>query len=109
MAIEKATKQFGIDFPAAYNKVVWINLNGHGSDFTCEVTVKTWKDRSAKEGIKTTTKDEEGKDVVTITPVEPIKTENMVLIPSKEIMDQIRALVYKAMHADPRFKGGKAV
>jgi hypothetical protein len=109
MSIEKATNQFGIDFPAAYSKAVWINLNGHSGTFTAEVTVKTWKDKAAKEGVKTLTKDEEGNEVETVTPVDPIKVENIVLTPSKEIMDQIRALIYQAMHADKRFEGGKAV
>jgi hypothetical protein len=92
MAIEKSTSQFGIEFPTAYNKAVWINLNGNGGEFTTEVTVKTWKDAAARQA-----------------NAEPIKTENIVLAPDKETTDQIRAIVYRMMAKDGRFVGGTAV
>jgi hypothetical protein len=92
MAIEKAINQFGIEFPVAYNKVVWINLNGHSGTFSAEVTVKTWKDKAARDAA-----------------AEPIKTENTVLSLTQEEIDAIRTIVYGAASRDDKYKDGKKV
>ena len=95
MSIEKATTKFGIEFPAAYNKAVWINLNGYNGDFTVEVSVRTWKDKEAKE---------DGAEPIELCGVViPMTDEN------KADLDIIRAAAYRMLHRDDRFKDGKAV
>jgi hypothetical protein len=95
MSIEKATNKFGIEFPAAYNKIVWINANGHGGDFTVEVSVRTWKDQAAKEARE--------EPLELGGAVFPMTTEN------KADLDIIRAAAYRMLHREANFKAGKKV
>ena len=95
MSIEISKSQFGIEFPAAYNKAIWINANGHGGDFTVEVSLKTWRDQA--------TKDANGEAFPVENVVLPMTAEN------KTDLDIIRAAAYRMLHREARFAKGKKV
>ena len=108
MAIQKATEKFSIEFPQAYSKVMWINVNGHNG-FSCEIEQHTWKDAAARAGKTVTIKDEDGNDVTSVVPVEPIDKTHVLLQPTAENkadIDRIRAIVYGMLM---REQGGAAV
>jgi hypothetical protein len=112
MSIEINKQQFGIEFPQAVSKAVWINVNGHGSSFTAEIQVKTWKDQATKDGVQKTVKDEDGKESVITVPGESFPLESFVpeMTPeNKADLDIIRAAAYRMLHREERFKDGKAV
>jgi len=95
MSIEISKTQFGIECPKAVSKAIWINVNGHGSSFTAEIQVKTWKDQA--------TKDANGESFPLESFVPEMTDEN------KADLDIIRAAAYSMLHREARFAGGKKV
>lgn len=110
MAIKSSQKKFELEFPNAYSKAMWININGHNG-FSCEVEQHTWKDAEARAGKQVTTKDEDGKDVVSPVSFEPIDKSHIVLSQTPENkadIDRIRAIVYGMLMREQRFAKGKS-